>query len=262
MADPRPIGFFDSGVGLISVLSETKKLLPHENFVIYADQIHNPYGERSEKQIKSYATAATDFLVKKHKIKMMVLACNTATVLALDHLRREFDLPFVGTVPAIKPAVVRSKNKRIAIMSTPATARSKYLNDLVKKYAKGAQILKIGCDGLEEAIEILDKTQIIKLIRKFAKKIKEFKADTVVLGCTHYPLFKKEISDGLGRRAEIIDSGEAIAKQIKRVLQDSGLTSQRRTGDVYYTTGDVSIFSKITSRILKQKIKSRQTQLS
>lgn len=251
----NPIGFFDSGVGLLSVLAETKKLLTHENFVIFADQGNNPFGEKSEKQIKNYATDATKFLIKKHNIKMMVLACNTATVLALDHLRKKFGIPIVGTVPAVKPAFKNSKSVKVAIMSTPATVKSKYLSDLVDEFGRVANTLKIGCNGLEEAIEILDYKKIDDLLKRHLAKVKSFKADVIVLGCTHYPLIKSKIQNSLGKDIKVIDSGQAIARRIKQVLSGNQLLSKSRREDLFYTTGNPKQFSKVACILLRQTVK-------
>src|SRR3990167_5920817 len=190
MVNNRPIGFFDSGVGLFSTLVETKKLLPNENFVIFADQSHNPYGEKSGHQIRKFARTATEFLIIKHNIKMMVLACNTATVLALDYLRKNFDIPIVGTVPAVKPAFEGHKQVRVAIMSTPATAKSKYLDSLINDFGEPTKTLKVGCTGLEEAIEVWDHTAIETCLDQYIKKINSAGPNVVVLGCTHYPLIR------------------------------------------------------------------------
>lgn len=257
----NPIGFFDSGVGQLSVLKEAKKTLPKENFIVFADQANNPYGEKTRSEIQKYADAATKFLITKHQIKLMVLACNTATVLALDHLRKKFDMPFIGTVPAIKPAYKLSEAKRIAILSTTATAQSRYLKDLIRKNATEAKILKIGCDGLEDAIEILDKVEILKLIRKYTIPIKKFQADTVVLGCTHFPLFKKEISRELGKGVKVIDSGKAIAQRIKEVLISKNQLSSKKAGDLFYTTSDLRKFSTVASSLLKKKIVAKRIQV-
>lgn len=254
----QPIGFFDSGVGLISVLKETQKLLPKENFVIYADQGHNPYGEKTRTQIKKYAKDATSLLVKKHNIKMMVLACNTATVLALDSLRKSFDIPFIGTVPAVKPAILKSKKLKIAIVSTPVTAKSSYLKNLIKEFSLNAEVLNLGCPGLEEAIEILDLAQIDKQLKKYLKKVKEFKADVLVLGCTHYPLVKKRISKILGREILVIDSGQAIAQRIKSVLAGFNKLSKSWQKNFYYTTGNSKLFSKVASTLLQSKIEAQK----
>lgn len=250
-----PIAFFDSGVGLFSILSEAKKLMPYENFVIFADQANNPYGEKTKSQVIKFSKGATDFLIKKHKIKMMVLACNTATVLALDQLRRTFDIPIVGTVPAVKVAAAKTKKSKIAVMSTPATAKSRYLKDLIEKFSPNASVLRLGCRGLEEAIEVLDKKAAFNLIKKYSKSVKNFGADTVVLGCTHYPLMKLHLQDSLPG-VKLIDSGKAIAKRIKSILEDQNKISAQRLQDFYYTTGDPKQFSKVSSIILKREIEA------
>lgn len=252
-----PIGFFDSGIGLFSILAETKKILPLENFVIFADQGHNPYGEKSPKQIRKYTRDATDFLIRCHSIKMMVLACNTATVLAINSLRRNFTIPIVGTVPAVKPAFKGSEDTRVAIMSTPATAKSQYLASLIKDFGNSPKTLKVGCAGLEEAIEGQDEEKIKKTLDVNLSKIKKFNPDIVVLGCTHYPLIKNKIKSSLPR-AKIIDSGKAIAKRIKKLLEDSGSASNKRTADFYYTTASPQFFSKVVSTLIKKKVTAQK----
>lgn len=259
--DSNKIALFDSGVGQLSVYLEVKKLLPNENFVIFADQKNMPYGEKTPSQIKKYVTEATKFLIKKHNIKMMILACNTATVLALDHLRSKLNIPFVGVVPAIKPATVISKTKRIAIMSTQATAKSSYVENLISNFAANFEVLKLGCPGLEDAVETLNQEEIRRLVKKYSGKINEFNPDVVVLGCTHYPLVKKQIKENLNRGIDIIDSGGAIAKQVNKVLKESDQISSTRQKDIFYTTGDARQFSRVCSTILERKILAIQIAL-
>lgn len=248
------IALFDSGVGQLSVYLEVKKLMPNESFVIFADQDNMPYGEKSSLQIKKYVKEATEYLIKKHNIKMMILACNTATVLALDHLRSKFKIPFVGVVPAIKPATEISKTKRIAIMSTQATAKSNYVEKLINVYAPNFEVLKLGCPGLENAVETLNQVEISRLVKKYSSIINEFNPDVVVLGCTHYPLVKKQIKENLNKGISVIDSGAAVAKQAGKVLTDLGLESLKKHKDIFYTTGDAKNFSKVASTLLKTKI--------
>lgn len=255
MADNRPIGLFDSGVGLISVLIEIKKLLPLENYVVYADQGNNPYGEKSKEQIRKYASEATRYLIDKNGIKMMVLACNTATVLVLDSLRKKFEIPIIGVVPAVKPAFEESNKKNVAVMSTPATAKSEYLAKLVSEFSKSGKALKIGCAGLEEAIEILDYKKIDFLLKKFTARVKNFGADVLVLGCTHYPLVKSRLRGFLGKDVKIVDSGKAIASRVKLLLADSDSLSKKKGSDVFYTTGDPLSLSAVASVLLNSKVK-------
>ena len=151
MADNNPIGIFDSGVGGLSVLAEIKKVLPTENFIFLADQSHVPYGAKTKRQLENLSERITNFLLTHH-IKLLVIACNTATCHALDYLRSKYKVPIIGVVPAIKPAVAKSKKNKVVIMSTPATAKSAYLSDLIADFARHAHVLKLGCRGLEESV--------------------------------------------------------------------------------------------------------------
>jgi len=159
-----PIGVFDSGVGGLSVLQHLRKHLPHEEFVFLADQAHVPYGGKNAAQLCSLAGRVTRFL-KARKVKMVIVACNTSTCYSIDWLRKHFDIPFVGTVPAVKPACLRSVSKRVAVMSTPATAKSALLKNLIRDFGNDCTVTRIGCAGLEEAVEkgSLDSAETVSL---------------------------------------------------------------------------------------------------
>ena len=139
-------------------------------------------------------------------------------------------------------------------MSTPATAKSKYLSDLVNEFGRVDKTLKIGCNGLEEAIEILDYKKIDNLLKKYLAKVKSFGADVVVLGCTHYLLIKSKIQSSLGKNVQVIDSGKPIAKRIKEILKENDMLSNKKDQDIYYTTADPLNFAKVASLFLKQSI--------
>jgi len=255
-----PIGLFDSGVGGLSVLLEIRKLLPNETTIFLADQGHNPYGAKSAKELQDLSLRIANLLIK-FKIKLLVVACNTATCYAIDHLRKNFVIPVVGVAPAIKPAIKLSKKKRVAVMATPATANSNYLKGLIAKYSKGANVLNLGCRGLEEAIEYLSFDEIGSLLSFYTQKIKEFECDVVVLGCTHYPFFKKEIEIGLKRKVTVVDSGEAIARRVKEILKKSGSLSKEKNRDLYFTTGNPDKFSQVASQLLKYKVSAQFAQI-
>lgn len=261
MANNRPIGFFDSGVGGLSVLLEVKKNLPSESFVFLADQGHNPYGEKTKKQLEALSERITKFLLK-HDIKILVVACNTATCYAIDHLRYKFNIPIIGVVPAVKTASTLTKNGKIAVMSTPATAKSRYLASLVSQFAPRFEVLKLGCVHLEDAIEYLNLGEITNLINVYAGRVRKFGADTVVLGCTHFPFFKTEIKNKLGERVRIIDSGEAIGKRVFAILSENNAFSLRKQQDIYYTTAVPQIFSKVASTLLQYKVDGRKAYLA
>lgn len=252
--DNSKIALFDSGVGQLSVYLEIKKLLPLENFVIYADQKNMPYGGKSSAQINKFVLEAAEFLINRHNVKMLILACNTATVLALDKLRKSLSIPVIGVVPAIKPAAEKSQNRRIVNMSTPATAESPYLQKLINSFAQDCKVLKLKCPGLENAVEKMDQNEILTIVKKYSKTINKFNPDIVVLGCTHYPLVKKQIEDNLSHGISVIDSGAAIARQVSKTLKATNQMSSIRQKDIFYTTGDSEQFSQICSAILGSKV--------
>lgn len=260
MLQDRPIGLFDSGVGGLSVLLEIAKILPKENFIFLADQLNVPYGGKTKREIEDLSERITYFL-QKQKIKALVIACNTATCYALDYLRFNFDIPIVGVVPAVKPAAKMTKIGRIVVMSTPATAKSSYLDSLVSEFAKNRQCLKLGCPGLEEVVETLDKNTGNDLIDKYTAKIKKFQADVVVLGCTHFPFLKEEIKERLGPKVKVIDSGPAIARRVKYLLAKKGALSPKKGKDLFFTTGDPKEFSRVASVLLDSNISAQKVKI-
>lgn len=253
MSDNRPIGVFDSGVGGLSVLAEIKKQLPAQSFVFLADQANNPYGGKTKKQLNELAERITRFLLK-HDIKLMVVACNTATCYAIDHLRSTFEIPIVGVVPAIKPAANVTKTGKVAILATPATAKSAYLKKLIKDFAPALDVFRIGCDGLEESVEYLKLKEIYQLLDIYLDKVKKTGADVIVLGCTHYPFLKKEIKKRINSNIKVIDSGRAIALRVKYILKDTARFARESASELYYTTGDPRKFSEVASTLLKYKV--------
>lgn len=258
--DNRPIGLFDSGVGGLSILTEVKKSLPNESFIFLADQANVPYGAKTKKQLEKFTEKIVNFLLK-FNIKMLIVACNTASCYTIDYLRSKFEIPIVGVVPAIKPATNLTKNGKIAIMSTPATAKSKYLKDLVAEVANGNDILKLGCEGLEDSVETLNYKKIQKLLNLYTSKIKRHGADTVVLGCTHYPFLRRDIVKRIGKSVNLIDSGEAIAQRVSNLLANMKAQIANGDGDIFYTTGDPQKFSKVASILLQYKIAGQKAYL-
>lgn len=255
MNDKRPIGVFDSGVGGLSVLIELQKFLPKEDFIFIADQSHVPYGEKSQTELCRLTSAVSDFLVKNN-VKLIVVACNTATCNSIDFLRKKFAVPFVGTVPAIKTAAEQTENKCIGIISTPSTSESVYVADLISTHAQGIKVINVGCTGLENVVEKGDmkSKEVGLLLKKYLSPLKLACIDTVVLGCTHYPFLKSEIKSNLGPKVSIIDSGKAIAKRTLSLLEDSGSLNTQGGKSRYLTTGDSKIFSNVASTLMKKNI--------
>lgn len=261
----RPIGVFDSGVGGLSVLKELEHLLPNEKFIFLADQLNIPYGEKSPKELINICSKITKYFIKKYKIKMLVVACNTATCYVIDSLREKYFIPIVGTVPAVKKAVENSKTGVIAVISTPSTSRSKMLKDLIKNHCEDNEVFNVSCKNLVSLIEERDifGKNINILLEKYLKNIKNTKVDSLVLGCTHYPFLKKSIHKYLGRDVKLIDSGNAIAKRTKFLLKQNKLENNKKLKNktIFLSTGGESNFSRVASRLLNRKIKANKVRI-
>ncbi|MFA9396673.1 MAG: glutamate racemase [Clostridiaceae bacterium] len=222
----RPIGFFDSGVGGLSVLKETLKLLPNEDYIYFGDSINAPYGTKNVEEVKKYAFNAVKLLLDKDA-KAIVVACNTATSVAIKELREKYNnIPIIGIEPAIKPAVEMKKNGKILIMATPMTLSMDKFNNLVENY-NDKEIIPLPCPGLAEIIEqgIVSGDKIKFYLQDKFKNIKVTEISTIVLGCTHYPFIKKEIRNLLGNDIDIIDGSLGTSKRLKYKLEENNILS-------------------------------------
>ncbi|MDQ0570852.1 glutamate racemase [Variovorax paradoxus] len=219
-----PIGVFDSGVGGLSVLAALRAELPRERFVYFADTAFAPYGERGDAYVIERSRKVTGQLVAEHGIKALVVACNTATTAAIHMLRAEHPvLPIVGLEPALKPAVAASRTGHISVMATRGTLASAKYAALRDSFAGPASVRAVPCDGLVKAIEGFDTEAIAALCARYMAEAGPFgnasgEVDTVVLGCTHYPLVKNELQRHAPPGLRFIDTGAAVAQQTRRVL--------------------------------------------
>lgn len=252
----QPIGILDSGVGGLSIWKEIVKNLPHESTIYLADSINCPYGDRTEDEIYILAKRLVKFLLAR-KVKLIVLACNTVTVFCIDKLRVDFpDIQIVGTVPAVKTAVEQTKNHRIGILSTGSTAKSEYQKDLINKFAKDCFVVNKGDSKLVPYIEKGDikSGSVKKILRDALKEFLEKGVDTIALGCSHFPFLKEEIGEIMGDRVKIIDSGEAIARQVRRVLANKNhLSLSSNPSYTLYTTGNAKEFVTVSRKLLGDK---------
>lgn len=235
----RPIGFFDSGVGGISVLKEAVKLMPEESYIYYGDSVNAPYGTKDIDVIKELTFKGIGFLYNKG-VKAIVVACNTATSAAIKDLREKYkDIPVIGIEPAVKPAVKFNKGGQILIMATPATlSQSKYFN-LIKEYKVEDKILSLPCEGLAEIIEDGNVSgDIVKnYLKTKLKGIDTESVETVVLGCTHYPFIKEEISNIFGPETPVIDGSCGTVKRLNSKLLEYNLFTESKA------KGTVEIFN-------------------
>ncbi|MBU3156262.1 glutamate racemase [Clostridium estertheticum] len=239
----RPIGFFDSGVGGISVLKESLKVLPNEDFVYFGDSLNAPYGIKNVNEVRKLTFKAVDFLLEKG-VKVVVIACNTATSAAIDALRRKYkDIPIIGIEPALKPAVEVSRGKSVIIMATPMTLTERKFDNLMKLYNKEADIIPLPCAGLVELIEngIIDGDEINEYLKEKLKEFSHLDVAAIVLGCTHYPFIKKELIKIVGEKTIIIDGSIGTVNQLKRQLTRNNLLNEKKT------KGIVTIYSSSTN---------------
>jgi glutamate racemase len=253
MTDSSPIGIFDSGVGGLSVWRELARQLPHEDTLYFADQTHIPYGPRSMDEIRSFAEAITRFLLERGS-KLIVVACNAASAAALKHLRSTFpNVPFVGMEPAVKPAAETTRTGVVGVLATPATFQGELFASVVERFANGVQLVKEVCPGLVQQIEAgrLDTPDTMAMLDRFLAPIREADADTIVLACTHYPFVIEAIRQ-LAPGVNVIDPAPAIARQVRRVLEDRGWSAPpaefaQRT---FYTSGDPAAYQRVLRELV------------
>lgn len=221
------IGVFDSGIGGLSILDKMKEMLPYEDFYYYADSKNNPYGEKSDEELFEI-TKKIVYKLKEKGAKLIVIACNTATVRTIKKLRKEYpELIFVGTVPAIKVACENGSQNTL-VMATPATIGSERTEELVRDNKRADQnIYLAACAGLANAIETSNKREIERLLKEIFKDYRDKMIDTIVLGCTHYPFIKKEILKEMPG-VNLVDGSEGVSREVKRQLQEKGLLREEK----------------------------------
>lgn len=237
-----PIGVFDSGVGGLSVLRAIRNRIPGEDFIYVADQAHVPYGPRPREQVYAFAEAITRYLLGRGA-KLIVVACNTASAVALHRLREVFPaVPFVGMEPAVKPAAEHTQSGVVGVLATPATFQGELYASTVERFAQGVTVLQDTCPGLVGQIERgdLDSPKTRQILEKALLPMLAQGMDRVVMGCTHYPFVIPLIEEIVGDDVEVVDPSPAIARQVERLLERHDLRNDQERGNVrFVTTGEV-----------------------
>lgn len=258
-----PIGVFDSGVGGLTILSELRRELPQEDYIFLGDTAHVPYGVRSDEEIVELSLQACSFLVQRG-VKLIVVACNTASQAALSVLRASFAIPFIGVVPAVKPAARATRNGRIGIVATNHAANASYLHHLIEDFATGVQVYAVGCPELVTLVEngLLDGPLIEETLHHSLQPLLSKNVDVIVLGCTHFPAMRPAIERVAGKHVQVIDSGAAVARRMHSVLENDSLVKHiasdpRGTLEVW-CTGDPYAFSDVASKVLGYPVETRQ----
>lgn len=258
--DSRPIGLLDSGIGGLSIWRSVRAQLPHESMIYIGDHKYNPYHEKTQKQLRQRVCNIITYLHTQH-VKLIVIACNTATVMGIDYFRKKFpNIPIIGIVPVVKTAALISTRKRIGILSTASTAKSAYLKHLIKTFAVGCVVSSVGSRTLSSLIErgIIHGSILQRAIMSALRSTRKLGVDVVALGCSHYPFIEEEIRKIMGKNVTILDSGGAVARHVERILMMNNLMSEQNTVSyIFHTTGDASQVSRVASQLLGKQVKFR-----
>ncbi|HLZ64527.1 MAG TPA: glutamate racemase [Ktedonosporobacter sp.] len=256
-----PIGVFDSGVGGLTILTALGQELPHEDFIYFGDTAHNPYGARSEEEITELSVRACRFL-SEQGVKLIVIACNTASQAALNTLRATFTLPIVGVVPAVKPAARMTKQGRIGVAATNRAAQATYLRQLIDDFAEGIEVYTIGAPELVELVEQgkFDGPEVEEALRHALHPLLAQNVDVIVLGCTHFPALRPAIEHVAGKQVQIVDSGAAIARRTSAILDAEELLhpANHRGWRQVWCSGNPIVFSNVASKLLGYPITAQQ----
>jgi glutamate racemase len=246
MENNQPIGIYDSGIGGTSIWQEIHQLLPNEKTIYLADSKNAPYGQKSKQEIVDLSMKNTDFLLKMN-CKLIVVACNTATTNAIQELRTKYAIPFIGIEPAIKPAANNSKTQTIGILATKGTLNSELFHKATEMHQDTTIIEQVG-HGLVQLIEAgqINSKEMEQLLHSYLQPMIKANIDYLVLGCSHYPYLIPQIKKILPEHIQIIDSGQAVARQTQKILQEKvGISTLINPEPVFYSNTDTVVLNDI-----------------
>jgi len=255
-----PLGIFDSGVGGLSVLREVRRQLPDEDLIYIADQAHVPYGSRSREEVFGFSDGIVRYLIKK-QTKLVIIACNTASAVALKDLRKKYpSLPFVGMEPAVKPAAAETSTGVVGVLATPSTFEGELYASTVERFARGVKILQDTCPGLVKQIEKgeISSLETVQILQRALLPMLEEGVDEIVIGCTHYPFVIPLIKEIVGEGVDVIDPAPAVARQAERLLSKYDLHKEKlEEGKAFfYTTGETGDFERLLTDLLSLDTKA------
>lgn len=256
--DPRPIGVFDSGLGGLTVVRELRRQLPGESIVYFGDIARLPYGTKSREQIRRFSLENTEFLLRRG-VKALVIACNSSSSAAFRVLKRRFSIPIVSVIePAVEESLRRTRNKIIGVIGTAATVESRVYEEALKKREPKAQVFAQSCPLFVPLVEEgwLNGGVTDRVIAKYLSPLIEKRIDTLILGCTHYPLLVEEIRNFVGPEVELVDSAEPTVRQLASLLEKGNLLRDRRRGTTFqiFTSDLPRNFISIGERFLGEKL--------
>ena len=252
MPSQAPIGVFDSGVGGLSVLRHIRAELPTQDLLYVADSAHAPYGSKTPAQIQARSLLLAEFLLGQGA-KALVIACNTATAAAVALLRERYTIPILGMEPAVKPAVAATKSGVVGVLATSGTLRSARFAALLESHGRGVHVVTQAAHGLVECVERgdIDSPTTRQLLWQYIEPLLSAGADTLVLGCTHYPFLHEQIRTLVGDQVAIIYTGEAVALHLRRRMESEGLlgTDQSLGRARFWSSGDLALGQQVIERL-------------
>ena len=245
------IGIFDSGVGGLSVFREIVRILPEEKYIYWSDNAHCPYGEKSREYIIDRARAVTSFLIEQGA-DIIVVACNTATAAAISTLREEFPVPFIGMEPAVKPAAQATRSGVVGVLATAGTLKATKYMDTRAKWARDVRIVEHIGQGFVELVEkgSVSGPEAESIVEKSVRPLIEAGADTIVLGCTHYPFLAETIIKAAGTPVTLIDPAPAVAKHLMEVMQENGLIRKDGFSMSLHSSGEPGTLEKTYNNLI------------
>ena len=255
----KPIGIIDSGVGGLTVLKEAEKQLPNERFIYLGDNLRCPYGSRESSEIVTFTREMINYLLQ-YDVKLIVIACNTATALALEYLAQEVPVPMLGVVyPGSLAATKQTTNGHIGVIGTVATINSEIYKRTIQSIDPAVRIYSLACPAFVPIIEsgVVDGKELETIVEAELMPLKRWELDTLILGCTHFPLIKDIIRESIGNDITLIDSGAETARKLKKIVLKYGIqNTNKRSGAIssFKTTGDVSQFQKIANLWLDKRV--------
>ena len=259
MSDPRPIGIFDSGVGGLTVAGEVQKLLPHEKIIYFGDTARVPYGTKSKETVTRFSVENVEFLMT-HNVKFVIVACNTASSLSLDFLKRCFKVPVIGVIePGAKAAVGVTRTNRVGVIGTQATISSGAYEMAIKKINTRVSVYAASCPLFVPLVEEgwADKRIARTIASEYLGPLKKRNIDTLILGCTHYPLMKDVIENVMTKKVLLVDSAREVAREARDVLDSCGLLNRSggKPQHRFFVSDEPARFVKLGEKFLKSHIK-------
>jgi glutamate racemase len=257
MEKSKPIGIFDSGLGGLTVVREVIDTLPQESIIYFGDTAHCPYGPRDLNEVKGFAFEIAHFLVKE-EVKLLVVACNTATAAALKDLQENFDLPIVGVIePGARAAVMATKSRRVGVIGTVGTIESAVYPRIIYTLDAGIRVYAQACPELVDCVERgeVEGERVLEVVKSYLTPLKECGVDTLILGCTHYPLLERVISNVMGPEVKIISSAREAAKEVKEMLEMKDLIKKKGKPKYrFISSGERSVFLRLGKMFLGKEI--------